>query len=65
MSFSCLRWLLYLPLEDAQVVVALRRVYSDKRQIRGDERPLLIGNVTWVRLSCRHAFMLSLPSECS
>ncbi len=46
MSFSCLRWLLYLPLKDAQVVVALRRVYSDKRQIRGDERPLLIGNVT-------------------
>jgi hypothetical protein len=32
----------------AQVVVALRSIFSKERQVRGYEGPLFVGNVAWV-----------------
>jgi hypothetical protein len=42
----------------AQVVVGLRSVFSDEREVRGDEVPLFIGNVTGVWFSSSHDQML-------
>src|SRR5829696_4025637 len=54
------------PVEDlAQVVVALGSVFSDEREVRGDEVPLFVGNVAWVRFSCSHARMLTFPGKSS
>jgi hypothetical protein len=54
------------PVEDlAQVVLTLRRVFSNECQVRGEEGPLFVGNVAWVRFSVRHAHMLPLPSQSS
>src|SRR5215204_2783863 len=49
----------------AQIVVALWSVFSNERQVRGNKRPLFVGNVTWVRFSVRHARMLPLPDQSS
>jgi hypothetical protein len=49
----------------AQVVVALRGIFSNECQIRSYEGSFLIGNVAWVRFSVRHAKMLLLPSQSS
>ena len=46
----------------AKVVIALGCVLSDERQIRSDERPLLVGNIARVWFSSSHAEMLSSPS---
>src|SRR5215212_5207154 len=46
----------------AQVVGALGSVLPDKREVRGDKRPLLVGNVAWVWFSCSHAQMLTFPN---
>jgi hypothetical protein len=43
----------------AQIVVALRSVLSDEREVWGDEVPLFVGNVTGVWFSSIHAQMLS------
>src|SRR5215216_6545549 len=51
------------PVKDlAQIVGALRGIFSDKCQIRGDKSPLLVGNVAWVRFTGFHACMLP-PSK--
>ena len=47
----------------AKVVIALGCVLSDERQIRGDERPLLVGNIARVWFSSSHAEMLSRASQ--
>ena len=48
------------PVEDlAQIVVALRGVLSDEREVWGHERPLFIRNVTGVWFSSSHDQMLS------
>ena len=49
--------------DPARVVGALGGVLADERQVRGDEGPLLVGNVGGVRLSVRHAGMLPLPAS--
>jgi hypothetical protein len=43
----------------AKIVVALRGVLSDEREVWGDEVPLFVGNVTGVWFSSIHAQMLS------
>jgi hypothetical protein len=54
------------PIEDLpQLMVALRGVFSNEGQIRGEEGPLFVGNVAWVRFSVRHAKMLPFPSQSS
>jgi hypothetical protein len=44
-------------------VVALWGVFSNERQVRGNKRPLFVGNVTWVWFSSSHAKMLPLPRQ--
>ena len=39
--------------EVEQVVLALRGALPHQRQVRGDERPLVITHITRVRLPCR------------
>src|ERR671913_32576 len=45
----------------AQVMVALWGVFSNERQVRGNKRPLFVGNIAWVWFSSCHARMLPLP----
>ena len=45
--------------EGAQLVLALRGVLSDEREVRGDEVPLFVRNVTGVWFSSSHDQMLS------
>jgi hypothetical protein len=47
----------------AQVVGALGRVSADQGEVGGDEGPLLVGNVAWVRFSCSYARMLALQPK--
>jgi hypothetical protein len=48
------------PVEDlAQIVLALRGVLSDEREVRSDEVPLFVRNVTGVWFSSSHDQMLS------
>src|SRR5215203_466579 len=47
------------PVEDlAQVVVSLGSIFSDEREVRGEEVPLFVGNVTGVWFSSSHEQML-------
>jgi hypothetical protein len=39
-----------------------RKEGNDERQIRDDNRPLFVGNVTWVWFSSCHARTLPFPS---
>jgi len=46
------------PVKDlAQFVGALRNIFSEKCQIRGDKSPLLVGNIAWIRFAGFHARM--------
>src|SRR5215213_4552335 len=46
----------------SEVVIALGCVLPEECQVRGDERPLFVGNVAWVWFSSSHTPMLSFLS---
>src|SRR5262249_46478199 len=45
----------------SQAVLPLRSVFGHQRQVRGDERPLIIGYIAWVWLFTLSLFVFHTP----